>query len=157
MHQGAAARHLASSAIELALVLEDALANGSDRIADYMVRAPVVAERWQPLRTVRYQMLSNSFSFLPLLTVEEGWRLVSDLSVARVVRQAGNKEDRAARLSASIDEAVHKFGLKLDVPLVVDSTASVAEVLERQTSSVPVLVVSGAGNFIGLATPYDFL
>ena len=102
-------------------------------------------------------MLSNSFSFLPLLTVEEGWRLVSDLSVARVVRQAGNKEDRAARLSASIDEAVHKFGLKLDVPLVVDSTASVAEVLERQTSSVPVLVVSGAGNFIGLATPYDFL
>src|SRR5437867_4941051 len=133
LHQGAFARHLADHATQLALVLEDALMSGSDRIADYMVRTPVVAQLWQPLRVVRHQMLSNSFSFLPLLTVAKEWHLVSDFAVARVLRKAGNKDDRALRLSASIEKALKDFGLRLDTPQVVAPETSIAEVLERQT------------------------
>src|SRR5437867_1194601 len=109
LHQGAFARHLADHATQLALILEDALTNGSDRIADYMVGTPVVAQLWQPLRVIRHQMLSNSFSFLPLSTGENGWRLVSDLAVARVLRKSVNIGDRALRLSAPIAKAVDDF------------------------------------------------
>lgn len=157
LHQGAFARNLAGHATDLALVLEDALANSSDRIADYMVRAPVVAQWWQPLRVVRHQMLSSSVSVLPLSVRENEWRLVSDLAVARVLRQAGNKDDRALRLSASIDKAVQDFGLKLDIPQVVKAGASVANVLDGLSGSVLVLVVTEAGDLLGIATPFDLL
>ena len=157
LHQGAFARNLAGHATDLALVLEDALSNGSDRIADYMVRAPVIAQRWQPLRVVRHQILASSFSFLPLLMGENAWRLVSDLGVARVLRQAGNKDERALRLSASIDKAVEEFGLRLEIPQVVKASASVTSVLDGQSGSVPVLVVTEVGDLLGIATPFDLL
>jgi hypothetical protein len=44
LHLGAFARHLAATTVELSLILEDALVNGSSRIADYMVKGPVSAE-----------------------------------------------------------------------------------------------------------------
>src|SRR5439155_14524227 len=83
MHEGASARHLTLHAIELALVLEDALMMGMDQIGDYMVRNPVYAALWQPLSFVRQEMLVNSFSYLPVAIEERSgkdWRLVSDLS-----------------------------------------------------------------------------
>ncbi len=156
LHQGAFARHLADHAIELALFLEDALANGSDRISDYMVRTPVVAQLWQPIRLVRHQMLANPFSFLPVLT-EDGWRLVSDLHIARMLRGVGNNDDREMRLSASVETAVETFRLELDVPQVVAPETSVRDVLMRQQGSRPVLVATETGTLIGIATPFDLL
>jgi hypothetical protein len=157
LHLGASARNLADKGIELALILEDALANGSDRIADYMVRTPVCAQLWQPLRVIRHQMLASSFSFLPLLTREKEWRLVSDLGVARVLQQAARKDQRSSRLSATVEEAVDKLGLKLEEPRVVEDSASVASVLDGLSSSVPVLVLSQPGDLVGIVTPFDLL
>jgi hypothetical protein len=155
LHEGAFARHLTDHAIQLALILEDALANASDRISDYMVRTPVLAELWQPLRVVRHKMLSHSFSFLPLST-RDGWRLVSDLALARVLRKAANKAERASRLAAPIERAVAAFGLDLEIPQVVGPETSIREVLDEQGASAPVLVVE-ANNLVGIATPYDLL
>jgi hypothetical protein len=68
MHQGAFARHLTVHAIELAIILEDALTQFKNPIvSDFMVRNPVCAEAWQPIGFIRQQMLANSYSFLPLL------------------------------------------------------------------------------------------
>ncbi len=156
LHQGAFARHLSDHAIQLVLVLEDALANGSDRISDYMVQTPVVAQVWQPVRVVRHQMLSHSFSYLPL-AIRDEWRLVSDLAIARVLRKAGNRDERALRLATSIEKAVEDFALELDIPQVVDAETSVGTILERQKGSVPVLVTTDAGDLLGIVTPYDLL
>jgi len=61
LHQGAFARHLTSHAIELALILEDALRSSeTPLVSDYMVRNPVCAELWQPLGLIRQQMLTAS-------------------------------------------------------------------------------------------------
>jgi hypothetical protein len=61
LHQGAFARHLTVHAIELSLVLEDAMRRSFENpvVGDFMVRNPVCAELWQPLSFVRQQMLTN--------------------------------------------------------------------------------------------------
>ena len=74
----------------------------------------------------------------------DGWRLVSDLAVARVHRKAGNKDDRAFRLAAPIERAVGDFGLELGIPQVVGPETSIGEVLARQQGSMPVLVTAEA-------------
>ena len=53
-HQGVRVRHLTESAIQLAIVLEDALMTSPDGpkdfvASDFMIRNPVVAELWQPV------------------------------------------------------------------------------------------------------------
>jgi len=66
LHQGAYARHLTDHAIQLSMIIEDALMNDANLISDYMVRSVVFADLWQPLSFVRQQMLANSFSYLPV-------------------------------------------------------------------------------------------
>ena len=60
LHQGAFARRLTGHAIELSLVLEDALRRSLDRpvVSDYMVRNPTCAELWQPISFIS-RLLKN--------------------------------------------------------------------------------------------------
>ena len=82
MHQGAFARHLTVHAIELAIVLEDALTQlKNPMVSNFMVRNPVCAEMWQPVGLIRQQMLVNSYSYLPVLR-ENHWYLISDADIA---------------------------------------------------------------------------
>ena len=86
LHIGAFARHLTTHAIELALVLEDALRikmNMNKTVSDFMIRNPVCAHLWQPVSFVRQLMLTNSFSYLPIQDEAGEWRLVVDLEIAR--------------------------------------------------------------------------
>ncbi len=103
MHSGVSARHLTTHAIELALILEDALRMSEDGkyISDYMVRDPVCAHLWQPVSFVRQHMLTNSFSYL---SVKDGnqWYLVSDLEVAKYLQDPA---ERKARLATPLGEA----------------------------------------------------
>jgi CBS domain-containing protein len=156
LHQGVFARHLADHAVELAIVLEDALANGSDLVGDYMVRNVVVAEPWQPLRVVRHQMLAQSFSCLPV-KLRGHWAVITDLSIARLLRAQRTKDDKARILTAPVESAVKEHGLQLDKPLAVRPDTSVANVLETQSGSIPVLVLNASGDLLGLVTPFDLL
>ena len=103
MHSGAYARHAAVAAVELCIHLEEALMAGPQlptKVADYMVKAPVSVEPWQPVAHARQLMLTNSFSFLPVHL--NGWKLLSELSVARFLRK---HPDRQAALAMRIDLA----------------------------------------------------
>jgi len=73
LHIGAFARHLTSHAIEVAIVLEDALRTKEENklISDYMVPNPVCAALWQPISFIRQRMLASSFSYLPVKTSSE--------------------------------------------------------------------------------------
>jgi len=112
LHQGAVARTLTGHAIQLALILEDALRNhhedsskspGEPLISDYMVRSPVICELWHPMGFIRQQMLLNSFSFLPVLRDKEWW-FISDRDIAIYLRAEASKW-RKERLADTLAEA----------------------------------------------------
>jgi hypothetical protein len=106
LHIGASARHLTTHAIELALILEDALrmCEEGKYVSDYMVRDPVCAHLWQPVSFVRQRMLTNSFSYLPVQDAAGQWCLVADLQVAKYLQGCTNNE-RKRRLATPLGEA----------------------------------------------------
>lgn len=155
LHQGAYARHLASHAVELAIILEDSLMADARLVGDFMVTSPVCAQTWQPLSYARQQMLEHSYSYLPI-QIEQGWRLLSDAAVARVVRGARDYDDRKKRLTATILETTVSYGLELVVPRVATFTDPVTEFL-TSGDPLPVLIVGANRELLGLVTPFDLL
>lgn len=91
LHQGAVARHLTRHAVELALVLEDALMSGANKVRDFMVRDVVQAYPWQPISFIRQQMLESSFTYLPV------W-----------VKEAKSDENKSEECSSNKEEAEEK-------------------------------------------------
>ncbi len=104
LHQGAYARHLTTHAIQLCLVLEDALMSGIGKVSDYMVRDVICASEWQPISLVRQQMLENSFTYLPISRGSK-WYLISDASVAKYLPRP-NSQQRKERLAQSLEDAL---------------------------------------------------
>jgi hypothetical protein len=159
VHQGAAARRLTVHAIELALILEHAMAPSSDFVVDYMVRDPIRALDWQPVSFVRHQMLTNSFSYLPVYLELDGnkrWWLISDGALARYLRaQANGGGD--ARLRATVADAVRSKQLQVVPAKCVKPTDLSGSVFTGE-SDLPVLVESGSpSELVGILTPFDLL
>lgn len=159
LHEGAYARHLTAKSVELALVVEDALTMKLNHIGDFMVQGVLTASPWQPLSFVRQTMLSNSFSYLPVwmkVAGRDGWWLVSDYALASHLRSidgAGRQE----RLAATLEDAVGRGALRLDMPLVCSPDLPVAEALAGG-NGLPVLICGAREqDLIGIATPYDLL
>ena len=160
VHQGAAARRLTGHAVELALILEHAMAPSTDLVSDYMVREPIRAQSWQPMSFIRRQMLTNSFSHLPVyleIDAECGWWLISDGALARYLRsQRRNGCD--GRLRATVAEAVASAQLHVVRATTVGPTESVATMFIGE-SDLPVLVEGGGDppELVGILTPFDLL
>src|SRR2546425_10321270 len=156
LHQGAFARHLTNSAIQLALVLEDALMSDQNMAGDYMVREPVCASFWQPLSFIRQQMLANSFTYLPVLPAGEPsphWSLISDYRLAQYLREG----DRKDRLAKTLKNAVSDV-LVLEQVSTCYSDTPIREVLEISEGK-PVLIVERdqPERLLGILTPFDLL
>ena len=159
LHHGAFARNLTSSAIQLALVLEDALMADQHTVGDYMVRGPVCAEPWQPMSFIRQQMLANSYSYLPVLLLEEDvwvWRLVSDHWVATYLRRGDRKKLLAKRLEDAIQEGPTELPqapvCKADTPI-----GNALSLLEDH--GLPLLVFDEykPSHLVGVVTAFDLL
>lgn len=156
LHQGAVARRLTSQAIQLSLVLEDALRRSLEdsTVGDYMVRNVVCAEEWQPISFIRQQMLANSFSFLPV-EIEGRWCLVSDLEIATFlgVDEAQRNQQLARSLEAS--------GMKLKAARLCTPSTSLSSALKTFDGDQHPIVVcldgSGKRPIAGILTPFDLL
>lgn len=125
----------------------------------FMVRDPVCAFWWQPISSVRRNMLANSFSFLPVsesLTGKPGWRLVSDFSIASYLRKARSRTDRNNRLVRHLGEAVECGNIELTEAPVCGPQDSIGSILEL-SNGLPVLVVEGDGSLRGIVTPLDVI
>lgn len=160
MHQGAYARHLATNAIALALVLEDALVDDPLQIGDFMVRAPVCASKWQPLSFIRQTMLANSFSFLPVEIADgstKHWMLVSDYAVASYLCAASDKKERERRLCETLGNAVTSGGIALKKAFVCEPRMSPVDVLAKCDGLPVVVCTRGSQEIVGIATPFDLL
>jgi hypothetical protein len=156
LHQGAFARRLTGHAIELSLVLEDALRRSLDHpvVGDYMVRNPTCAELWQPISFIRQQMLANSFSFLPLKVAAE-WYLVSDLEIATYL--GTDISQRKLRLAHNL--SVAEIPLQQAKRCEADTPLEEA-LLRLGASQRPLLVCREDGqpqSLVGIVTPFDLL
>lgn len=100
MHMGSYARHATAAAVELCIGLEEAVMSTKETpmtVADYMVKAPVSIEHWQPVAHARQLMLMHSFSFLPIL-YNGKWKLLSEMAVVAFLQPKKRAErDKAAR------------------------------------------------------------
>lgn len=151
LHEGAFARHLTRHTVELALRIEEGLMARMRRIADYMVRSPVIAEPWQLIGFARQQMLLNSFSYLPIQR-RGRWRLLSDWAIARYL--AAHSRPKVA-LSTRIGQALDRKELDLVKCQVVSPENSISEVLPRLTGKPAVVVEDD--QLVGIVTPFDLL
>lgn len=130
MHSGAYARHATNAAIDLCIILEEALMNPKEAkrstVGDYMVRSPVSVEEWQPLAHARQLMLKFSFSFLPVLHNGK-WMLLSDLELACHLKRAGSFRKAVGK---TVSDAV-AGGLRLKEPREVSENHMVSELLHE--------------------------
>jgi CBS domain-containing protein len=158
MHEGAYARHLTRNAVELSIILEDALMEQAFLARDYMVRDPVCAFLWQPISAIRRAMLVNSFSFLPV-ALDGGptvWKLISDYSVAAYLRNAQSTRERKTRLAKKLVDALEQDGIQLtDAPRCCPED-SITSVLVKSEGR-PVLLTGPNGELLGILTPFDVL
>lgn len=155
LHQGAVARHLTHNAIEVALVIENALMSGETKAGSYMVRTPVCAELWQPLSFLRQQMLANSFTYVPILREMEWW-LVSDYHLARYLRSGCRRH----RLAETVEDALRdgEHHLTVESAITCNKDATVSEVLKKSNGRTVLVVDSDhKDRLLGIITPFDVL
>jgi predicted transcriptional regulator len=158
MHQGAFARHLARHAVQLAIILEDALAGHSNFVVtDFMIRNVVYAELWQPIGFIRQQMLENSFTCLPVLATSDadrGWQVVSDIDLAAFLRQETRSKDRVKLLAHTLQEAK----VNLRSAKFVDEKTSLDEALELlKTNSIVLVAGPSERGLLGILTAFDLM
>lgn len=156
VHQGAYARILTDHAVDITIILEDALMAGFSKVSQFMVRDVVEAKPWQPVSYVRQQMLKHSFSYLPVW-YEDVWKLIPEYSVARYLRDCSNKE-RNRRLVTKIEDAVKTEDLCVLKAEIACVEAPISEVLKR-ISERPLLVVNHGREDVlaGILTSSDIL
>lgn len=155
LHQGAFARHLTKHAIEIAIILEDALSSHMDPVVvDFMVRNPVCAELWQPVGFVRQQMLANSYSHLPVFGDDGQWKVVSDAALATFLGPERDGKPRRKRLASTLQES----SVSLIPAIFVDEKAPLAVALDL-LKGTPVLLVQSPDRrgLLGILTAFDLL
>jgi predicted transcriptional regulator len=157
VHQGAYARTLTHHAVELALILEDALMAGASTVSQFMVRSVVEAKKWHPISYVRQQMLTHAFSYLPIL-LDNAWKFIPEYAVARLLRNASSPAARTQCLLALVKDTVAHNRLELLDARILSPDTSIAEV-SQFICERPVLVVDEKhpDALLGLLTASDIL
>lgn len=158
MHSGVYARHATTAAIELCIGLEEALMAEQqirrETVADFMVKAPVTVEPWQPVAHARQLMLMHSFSYLPVYI--DKWLLVPEVSMARYLHKNPN---RKGLMATSIQEAANN-GLELVSATVVAPTDNVSGLLNPVDANVaPMLwlVQDDHRKLCGVLSPFELM
>jgi CBS domain-containing protein len=159
MHEGVFARNLTQHAIQLSIILEDALALKvqMNHVSNFMVRNPICAEPWQPLSFIRQSMLAHSYSYLPVKRGDGGrWSIVSDLAIAAYLRSG----DRKVRLAQTLDKAI-AADLVIPDAHTIHADMDVHAVLTQMTTGPAghILLVTDPNNqhLLGIVTPFDLL
>jgi|SRR5262245_18811784 len=161
LHQGAYARRLAVHAVQLSLILEDALMEGQNLVRDFMVRDVVCAVPWQPISAARQLMLTNSFSFLPIHTDWKSstrWLLISDYAIAKFLLSSSSATERTRRLAATVQEAIASTRLEVEEADICWPEDPLNEVLKtRARRLLLVLDRSNTAHLAGAITAFDLL
>ena len=172
MHTGAYARNAAVSAVQLSLLIEDAILSKLEKlkeatmarktVGDFMVRSPVTAERWHTVGHVRRQMLLHSFSYLPIFWKDK-WHLISDMAMASMLQQLSNPE-RNLLAAKRIEEVLCDQApeLKLQPAVTVAANCEVGLLLICDQNPGLWLVVNsvkddGLNELVGVLSPFELM
>jgi predicted transcriptional regulator len=157
VHQGAYARTLTDHAVELSIILEDALMTDASKVSQFMVRDVVDAKPWHPVSYVRQQMLTHAFSYLPIWDAD-AWKLIPEYAVARLLRNVSSAVARRRRLAALVSDSIADGSLELLNARTVSPKMPITEALQFICER-PVLVVDRmhADMLVGLVTSSDIL
>lgn len=144
-HLGAAARRTTMQAIDVAIILEEALMTKlTGACAEhYMVEDAVCAEGWHTVAMIRRSMLRSQFSALPFRKNKK-WFLVTDSAVVRFLATGG-------AITTALEDAT---SLHLDPARVVAPTTKIEEL--RRNDAGLVLVVE-SDHLRGVIAPFDLL
>jgi CBS domain-containing protein len=156
VHDGAWIRNRSDQLVQLLLLLEEVVLHELTSVEQIMVSSVIAAEGWHQLAYVRRTMLSNSFSFLPILMTR--WRLLSDEAIVAITRVEAN-DVRKSRLSLTVEEAVKRHNLHLTDAKTVRPDEFVAD-LVTNSPPWPLLVTEDGlpnGRLVGIVTPSDLL
>jgi predicted transcriptional regulator len=154
VHSGAFIRHHSLSLVSLSLLLEEAITNDSKIASDLMVSNPITAELWHNLAMVRRNMLTHSFSYIPLL-VGENWKLISDLNVIKCLNQESVGK-RKGLLGKTIEELVRNGDLALEEAPTASDQASISD-LKQNITHLPILIVDQQDHLLGIISAFDLL
>lgn len=174
MHTGAYARNAAVSAVQLSLLIEEAILSELEKkndkpampvkarktVADFMVRSPVTAEHWHTVGHIRRLMLLNSFSYLPIFWNDK-WHLISDMAMAAMLQPLGNacrNLTAVKRIDAVLDEGL----LKLSASNCIKADAAVNSLLLTREHPGLWLVVNategdGSKELVGVLSPFELM
>lgn len=158
MHSGVYARHATAAAIELCIGLEAALMKEQEMprttVKDFMVKAPVTVEAWQPVALARQLMLTHSFSFLPV-QVDGKWKLISESSMARHLLR--NRPVWKEVLAENIASAEVR-GLELVDAPIVQLESEVEQLLGERENPVRLwLVIDENDKLCGVLSPFELM
>ena len=155
LHQGAYARHLTNHAIELSLIVEDAMSKKLTLVSDFMVRNVIYAESWQPISHIRQIMLANNFSYIPFQE-DKKWYFISDFLLANIlIGESNNKRDEI--LSFTLRELIdqHKTKLTDTIAEIISPYEELGKLLNKFKKD-PFLVCENE-QVIGIITAFDVM
>lgn len=158
VHEGALARHLSTNAIELSLVLEEAIMSEYTEVKDFMVRNVICAYLWQPLSFIRQTMLVNSFSYLPVPVERDAhveWHLISDFVLAQYVRK--NPENSRNALGETLVDALAASHVELIKAESCGANLTIGKLLTRSSGRPTLVLSTETKELLGIVTPFDLL
>lgn len=164
MHTGAYARHATSAAVELCILLEEAVMTENQSklktVGDVMVREVISVEEWHPVAHARHLMLTHSFSFLPV-RIDHGWKLISEMSIARFLQAASSSADRKKRLAKSIAGAVDVEASLVCAAKEVCPATEISTLFESPIQDHGriwlVIETDGSDRLLGILTPFELM
>lgn len=160
LHQGAFARHLTRHAVELEIILEDALSTYKELVvSDFMVQNPSYAELWQPVSFVRQQMLANSYSYMPILDKIGKWHVLSDAAIAAFLGSKRSGPERVKKLTSTLETAWDSLKSYYLEPVdPIEGNTSLDDALSLLKKH-PILLVKAQEErgLLGILTAFDLL
>lgn len=157
MHTGAYARHIAAKAIEICLILEDAMMATADgivrRVGDHMVKDAVAIESWQPVSRARQLMLTHSFSNLPV-RIHGSWKLLTERGLARYL--AGKNKNKA--LGATVCQVADQLSLELAVTTTKETDADTLLANSTEVAATSLwLVIDDEQHLLGVISAFELI
>lgn len=172
MHTGAYARNAALAAVQLSLLMEEAILTlltkkkedktARIKVADFMVRTPVTAESWHTVGHVRRLMLLNSFSYLPIYW-DSKWHLISDMAMASMFQPLSNANRNllaATRISKILSSEKPQF--KLQSAVIIEPVLAIDQLFKCDQHPGLWLVVNSekeedAKHLVGVLSPFELM
>ena len=164
VHQGAEARPLVQNAVELAIMLEQALreVSGMNEAQEVMASPVVRAYTWEPVAQTRQKMLAGSYSALPLWRqksekCEGGWSVITADAIVKWLQQAPSDTCRKEREKMQLADAM---AMEKRLALKACETRPEEEIVLPAggwTGGVLLVTHGEQRDLIGVVTAFDLL